>query len=433
MSHLSIADTLPISTWHPALQAIVRCLEVMDGRQIGSWNYSNRNQYHALIANIESFLVTESKNDAWAMMALAELAMQDKENFEFIPSERGIPYLYKAAEAGYANAQLELASLGFHKKIPPRQYWGMELGSYNPDKKRWDDFNQKQSDFWLKEAAENGSADAQYWISDGVHHSDGTKDGPIHSDDPEIFAEGVKWLKKAARNKSPHCNAQYDLAQLMELKRIDPGLPEEQWALYEAAAKADIPEAMLAAGRYIENGIGVERDVNAAVKWYLKAAEWWKDKEYLKYEREKPYSEGYLRAGLLTENTRYLEKAAKAGHVEAMLILAPKMLSAGLFSDSFHSFQAGLDYFESAAAQGNLEAVLEIADIYENGWHGRFPDESEDIDSLFTRDGCERERLEIAITYYEQAQKLGWEYAQENIARIQTRLNKLQDEDDQED
>jgi exonuclease VII small subunit len=53
-------------------------------------------------------------------------------------------------------------------------------------------------------------------------------------------------------------------------------------------------------------------------------------------------------------------------------------------------------------------------------------------DSIFACGGCERERLEIAMDYYEQARELKYEWAAARIERTRERLKKLE-QDDQDD
>jgi TPR repeat protein len=349
-------------------------------------------RYAELIKGFEDYLLTEWAQRHWGIEALAELSI----GTGFIHPDRGIRYLFDAAEAGYLKAQLELAQMADDELIPPPEYFDAETDRKRIPFLRWEEFNRSESDRWWKAAAENDSALAQYVMCCGL----------IESDDPDDFAQGVKWLKRAASNRRPHPVAQYDLAYLMELERIDPDDPRDRWRLYEAAANVGISEAMLAVGHYLEYGIGIEQDVKAAVDWYRKAA-------------ESGHGEGYLLAGLLSDDDSDLEKAANGGHVAAMLILAKREMDRSLDMYGFDSFQAGLNYFDNAASTGSLEAILALAEIYEDGRHGHSHGDwwmQFGLDSEF-------ERLESALAYYELAQMLGWEFAAENIDRVQKRLD----------
>lgn len=260
---------------------------------------------------------------------------------------------------------------------------------------------------------EHISADALYSMCDGL----------IDSDNPEEFSRGLSLLRRAAYHPSPIKDAQFELAYLMELGRVSPDSDDERFQLYEAAAIAGDPEAMLACAHYLENGIGAECNVKAAIDLYLKAA-------------EVGYEEGYLLAGLLADDERDLKKAAQAGFVAAMLELAPKYLAemhqsypSYRFDTGLEAFQAGIYYYEMASAKGNLEATLALADIYERGWETcwphRFPDGWSELCS-------EIDRLESALACYDHAKKLGCEWAEREIARINNLLDSCVEADDNE-
>ena len=68
-------------------------------------------------------------------------------------------------------------------------------------------------------------------------------------------------------------DAQFILAYQMELEPIESLPSYELFLLYEEAAKSGVPNAMLAVGHYLENGIGTLQDVGDAIDWYLKAAD----------------------------------------------------------------------------------------------------------------------------------------------------------------
>ncbi len=419
MSEPTVTATSPISEWNPALQAIVRCLEAIDASQpvhekSDWWRNPNGGRYQALIECIEGFLIIESQRDSWGMDALAELAIQDSFEPKLIPLERGIPYLFKAADGGYLNAQLELARLADHGDIPPSDFWPITNESPHIDRQRWDEFNQQQSIYWWKAAAENGSADAQFHMSEGL----------IESDLPDAFAKGLDWLERAARGRTPSSDAQHKLACLMESGRIDPGSPQDRWTLYEAAANGEVPSAMLAAGYYLEHGIGVERNVDAARKWYLDATDVGNSAEE---------GLGYLLAALCTSSVSssnsFFESASKAGNVEAMIERAAIELNEadGHFDTSW--FKSALNWYEQAAEKNCREAVIALAELYEQGWYGCY---SRGWRAVYG-DDWESETLEVALAYYRKAQGLGYEDAADSIDEIEERLRGLVEVDLDED
>lgn len=120
----------------------------------------------------------------------------------------------------------------------------------------------------------------------------------------------------------------------------------------------------------------------------------------------------------MSGSEKQLKEAAKAGHIEAMLELAKIKLN-GLYEPypfGGESFDSGIYYLQMASGKGSLEATLELANIYEDGWHGGFPE-----DWHFNYD--KTTRLEDALACYEQAQKLGWKAATAHITRIQKLLD----------
>ena len=119
-----------------------------------------------------------------------------------------------------------------------------------------------------------------------------------------------------------------------------------------------------------------------------------------------------------------LEKAAKAGYVEAMLILAKRKLDQCLEGYGIESFVAGLEWYEKAADTDCLDAVAALAEIYSFKWRN-YPIPP---DFGFSFD-TEYDRLEAVLRYYEQAARLGCEWSAAQIVSVQERLKKLEDED----
>lgn len=412
MSDLSATSRPPISGWDPALQSIVRCLEALDASQKNyereHWSArSHPDRYGGLFSRIEDFLIAEGRPNSWGAEALAELSL----GTGYIPPARSIRYLFDAAEAGYLNAQLELARMAGGGNIPPPEYnWEVKADNRWISPERWDEFNRDESDRWWKEAAENDSAFAQYVMCNGL----------IESDDPEHFAQGVKWLKKAAGNRRPHPAAQYDLAYLMELERINPGDPRYSWELYEAAAKADIPEAMLAAGHYLEYGIGVDRDTKAACEWYFKAGKAGLDG-------------GYIANWVLSGPDADSIFAAQAGYAPAMIHLAEYKLSDCCGSISYMpweygwaQFEGAIDWLGCASEAGSLKATLRLAEVLEGNSDHHFPEEIRE--EFLGYAGLER-----ALECYQRAGELGWKHAVTHIERIQKLLDGDNEDTDPDD
>jgi TPR repeat protein len=402
MSDPTVTSIPPISKWPPELRSIVRCLEAMEtarSKNSSGWNQPP-DQYRKLVTSLEDALVADGGQ--LSAIGLAELSISDDSHMGFIPFERRLKYLFAAANNDHPNAQVALAKLADRNLIPLS---GIDC-RFDDDKgsPRWNDFNAEQSDLWWNAAAKGGHSHAQYIV--GIRLIDSALTGDV--EDVEKFSIGAHWLREAVYSEPPDPEAQNELAYQLELGRVSPDSPEWRWQLYEAAANAGIVGAMLAAGHYLENGIGVEKDDEAAFKWYSQAA-------------KRGAKEGHLLAWQLTDDIYHLGEAANAGFVEAMVALAPKLFSDAICGswDSDHdrdTFWKGLILLEKAASKGNCEAAIELARISEHGWQDHFPAGWEECYS-------ENDRREAAVCYYEQARELGCKWASGEIERLRALLD----------
>ena len=397
MRETSIVCSASISGCNPALKAVARCIGVIANAD--ATRRISDQQYDLLIANIEEFLLSENGRGI-PTSALAELVIREHGERKSIPLERGLRYLFEAAEDGYLNAQVELALLASRGELLPPEYWNHEIDRIEIAPEEVDIFNTAQATIWWRKAAENGSADAQHEIGMDL----------IDSKDLRQFAEGTAWLYKAAYNDHPSGGAAYDLAYLMELGCVTPDDPRGMFRLYELAAQTGITEAMLALAHYFENGIGVTKDLKVAVSWYLKAAEGGHD-------------EGHLLAALISGDTGQLEKAVTAGYLQAMLILGPRYLERGLSWDGFEDFRRGLYLYEDFSH--HQEVLLDLAYIYKSG---EFLGVSMPVEHWMHLGLEDSERLERALACFEAAQTMGWPHATEEITQLRTLLN-IDDDD----
>lgn len=408
MSEVSVTSTAPISGWDAISRSIVRSLEALNSEQR---NYEQRHwssqhdplRCDGLVSGLESFLLVQAGNKPCSS-ALAELAAGF---WDCMTPERASRYLFTAASEGYIPAQYEIACRARQGKLyPPRSD---PIGE-SPELPQWelDDFNRLEAARWMNIAAEGGSLDARYNLGMAL----------ITSDDSSEFNKGAQWLKLAVLQK-PQENSPYDdnwatekytLAYLMELGRVDPFADAELLALYETAANGGVPEAMLAAGHYFEHGIGVDRNLDTAIKWYRKAG-------------EDGCDGGHILVSLLSDAEKDIKKAAGAGYVPAMLRLAKLKLeeacACGMsppFDYERETFEEGLWWYQVASDNGSLEATLILTEIYEDSWHHTPP-------YAWRCQSSAEDRLESALGYYEQAQNLGWKPAAKNIERVKKLLN----------
>lgn len=132
--------------------------------------------------------------------------------------------------------------------------------------------------FWYRRAAEQGLSEAQFQV--GLHHFQLALQhcrqlGFDHYSPGKACSQGEsqaeKWLRKAA--DQGHAKAQYSLATLY---RNGVGVAQSDAAAmswYQKAAGQGLAEAQYGIGVMYEFGAGVPRDFATAVGWFRKAAD----------------------------------------------------------------------------------------------------------------------------------------------------------------
>ena len=240
-----------VTEWANSFISIGRCPEA-----------SFEEAHDKLVLSVEASLVklqwTRSPN---VVKTLAHLAG----TFKCIPIERKSKYLYEAAtELGDSLSQFFLAWELSWGGIDPPDY---RLQNFHKDSHDLQEWSQAESKQWMEIAANNGSLDAQLKIGLTL----------IRSDDVSDYVKAINWLQQVVLNTKQEnqkgielddlAEAKYILAYQMELGRI-PSLPlKELFLLYEEAANSGVPEAMQAVGHYLENGIGVNENIEKAIDW----------------------------------------------------------------------------------------------------------------------------------------------------------------------
>jgi TPR repeat protein len=230
----------------------------------------------------------------------------------------------------------------------------------------------------------------------------------------------IESLRSCGENGDESWNERFTLAYLMELGCVDPVSDQQMFHLYEAAAKGGVPEAMLAAGHYLEHGIGVARKSTAACDWYFKAGKAGLDGGNIAH---------WMLAGPNVDAT----SAAKAGYIPAMIHLAECKLVDCWITSSYMPwehwwalFEDGIEWLDCASESGSLKATLRLAEVLEGNSGHHFP---EDIREQFLGYGG----LERALECYRRAEGLGWKFAAQNIERIQKQLDAHDAEPDRDD
>jgi TPR repeat protein len=252
---------------------------------------------------------------------------------------------------------------------PEAQY---QLGKHCYDMKNYADAVK-----WYRKAAEQGHAEAQYWL--GRCYFDGrgiTRDR----------AEAIKWWRKAA--EQGHAGAQYWLGLCYEKGQgVSKDFAEAaKW--YRKAAEQGNVYAQFNLGRCYEKGQGVSKDLAEAAKWYRKAAEQGHAEAQYNlgfcYEFGKGVTQDY------TEAVKWYRKAAEQGHSEAKrcvnaLLRANPNLSTppppnpqnptdpeaqyqlGKHCYDMKNYADAVKWLRKAADQMHAEAQCRLGQCYENG------------------------------------------------------------------
>ena len=133
----------------------------------------------------------------------------------------------------------------------------MQLGNFAYQEKRFDDAFK-----WYENAAKQGIAKAQLRLSEMYQAGQGV-------DKDEVAA--ADWLSKAAKQGLPQ--AEYEYAVALEFGRGTKRTSIKEAATwYQKAAQHAYPEAMLKVAKLYFSGLGVDKDLEQALKWALQAA-----------------------------------------------------------------------------------------------------------------------------------------------------------------
>ena len=228
-----------------------------------------------------------------------------------VPHSRpqGVRWLERAANQGFVEAQVLLATLSLHGIVAssgdggPASLFdtpGGGTGSNEPDF--------ATAEKWARRAADAGSADGQALL------------GYILTSGPEEMRkpdEAVGWYKKSAEAGCPQGHLGYALALAQNARA-----PETQAAITEhlrQAADKGLATALYLYGTLTERGVGLPADRTAASQLYRKAA-------------EKGHRSGQAKWGLAlmeglgveanpTEGKSWLRRAALAGDAEAAALV----------------------------------------------------------------------------------------------------------------
>ncbi|MFC6582712.1 SEL1-like repeat protein [Sulfitobacter aestuariivivens] len=179
---------------------------------------------------------------------------------------------------------------------------------------------------WYRRAAEGGFAIAQRTL--GTKYLTG--DGSLAPD----ATEAVRWLEAAAERGDP--GAAQNLAIGYLSGEVLPQDDQKAAKWFERASTSGLGRSSLAYGQLLEAGRGVEKDFEAAIKYYVKAV-----------------SESEKRAALL------LGRKAVAGELEGYMAAQTAVPLVGLVLQE-ESDEAARDWLQEQATAGNRPAQRQL-------------------------------------------------------------------------
>ena len=315
--------------------------------------------------------MTETSINISEVFTLGHQAFEEKDY------AKALPLLRQAAEAGNADAMVDLGRM-----------YARGLGIEE---------NDTQAVSWFRKAAEQNHAGGQYWMGVMYRFGEGvTRD----------YTQAYEWYLKAADQN--YANAQYAIAQFYEYG--DYNLPQDYTKAYEwykKAADNGSDGALVALGQMYEYGRGFEKDEKRALEFYKKAADHGSDfamiqigslyksqksfsnaeKWYLKaIEQQGPnsayaeynmgnlYSDYYfnenaseaVKEANYEKSRKWYLKAAEDGADYAWEILGNIYLFG--FDNAQQSYETALYYYQQGAEAGDANCMMDIAEMYYRGY-----------------------------------------------------------------
>ncbi len=120
----------------------------------------------------------------------------------------------------------------------------------------------EQAFYWMETAAENGSAEAEYYLS--LFYEDG-----LGVNEPDL-AVAMKWLRQAAEHDYPY--AYYELG-LAYLAGKTGAIDAHQGAVWlDKAARVGVVRAQRQLAELYAQGVGVAQNTGSAMYWYRQAS-----------------------------------------------------------------------------------------------------------------------------------------------------------------
>jgi TPR repeat protein len=270
-------------------------------------------------------------------------------------------WLQRAAEAGHAFAQNNLATLYEYGRGVPR--------------------NHMEAARWYRKSADQSVAWAQNNLGWLYHNGWGV---------PQNYTEALRWYRLSAAQGNAFAQG-----NLGCLSRDGLGVPQDyveamKWYRL-AAAQGDAASQACLGGLY-EKGLGVPRNLTEAARWYRLAAE--QNNSPSQYNLGMFYQHGIGVPRDCAEAMRLYRKAADQGHADAQCNIG------WLYRDGLgvpRDYVEAMKWYRLSAGQNNSYAQNNLGALYQNGW------------------GVPQNHMEAA-RWYRKAADQGYAEAQNNLA-----------------
>ncbi|KAG0243147.1 hypothetical protein BGW41_002787 [Actinomortierella wolfii] len=240
--------------------------------------------------------------------------------------------------------------------------------------------NYTQAYFWYREAAEQGSAAAQFYVGHMYYHGHGVEEddaqaaawfrlaaeqddmdahlfmGHLYRDGQGVevnYVKAVQYLRKVAEHGHPY--AQYDLALMYYTGRgVDVDYAEAV-AWYRKSAEQGYPLAQTNLGCMYDHGHGVEQSDSEALAWYQRAAEQGDEVGQNNVAWMYDLGQGVEQSDQLA--WEWYLKAAQKGYMYSQCSLGSMLeLGQGVERDDDEAF----DWYSKAAEQGEPDAIVHV-------------------------------------------------------------------------
>ena len=208
--------------------------------------------------------------------------------------------------------------------------------------------NSKKAAFWYHKAAEQGDSLAQFLL--GLHY------------DWNDFEQAAIWYRKAAEQGD--ADAQFRLADMYE-EGFGLAVDFARAAFwYRQAAEQGKPDAQHNLAFAYQNGRGVRKSYAKAAAWYRKAIE---NPDYFEHETDLRLDLGILyRDGIkdFAQAAVWFRKAAEDGDLEAFVNLAD-LYAEGL--GVHRNRKQAVTWYIKAASLGSIRAAVKLGEAYAEG------------------------------------------------------------------